>query len=179
MIIGDSMHDRNELVVGDGKLIIQALLERSCNSGSDLVRNMSRVGFPEIGHLSEQTNSSAKSKSLTNNSPRVYQRAMPPRSALPRTTRSPFWRRYPHPHPQIRVDPHNSNRVDLSLLLMRKRYTKAPWRDSKVREVRQAHASLPTRECGEEELHWRRKVGIGWAEGSRAGRKKGDSQSSS
>ena len=52
MIIGDSMHDRNEVVVGDTKLIVQALLERSRNSGSDLVRNMSRVGFPEIARVS-------------------------------------------------------------------------------------------------------------------------------
>jgi hypothetical protein len=52
MVIGDSVHDRDERVIGDAKLIVQALLERSCNSGSDLVRDMSRVGFPEIAHVS-------------------------------------------------------------------------------------------------------------------------------
>jgi len=52
MVVGDSMHDRNEVVVGDAKLIVQALLERSRNSGPDLVRNMSRVGFPVIAQVS-------------------------------------------------------------------------------------------------------------------------------
>jgi hypothetical protein len=54
MVVGDSMHNRYQRSVGNAKLIVQALLERSRHSGPDLVRNISCVSFPESVHVSKQ-----------------------------------------------------------------------------------------------------------------------------
>jgi len=46
MVIRDSMHDSNQLVVRDGEFIVKALLESPRNGRSDLVWNVPRVVLP-------------------------------------------------------------------------------------------------------------------------------------